>query len=110
MIAALNDKELIAPLTFGGHCNTIVFEAWLEQSLIPVLKEGQTVILDNATFHKSNRIKQLIEKAGCELLYLPPYSPDFNKIEHEWFPIKNRARKNIPSFASFREAIDAAFL
>lgn len=110
MIAALNGRKLLAPLTFEGYCNTAVFEAWLEQSLVPVLTEGQTVILDNATFHKSSRIKQLIEKAGCELLYLPPYSPDFNEIEHEWFPIKNRARKNVPLFSTFREAVDAAFL
>jgi transposase len=110
MIAALHDRKIIAPLTFEGHCNTAVFEAWVEQCLAPVLQEGQTIILDNATFHKSKKIKELIEKAACELLYLPPYSPDFNDIEHEWFPLKNRARKNIPLFDSFRDAVDAAFL
>ncbi len=47
---------------------------------------------------------------GAEILYLPPYSPDFNKIEHHCFAIKNRARKNIPLFTSFRHAVDSAFL
>lgn len=58
-----------------------------------MLLPGQTVILDNATFHKSEKIRERIEKANCTLKYLPPYSPDLNEIEHYWFPIKNRVRK-----------------
>ena len=54
MIAALNKKELQAPMTFEGYCNTKVVEAWVEHELVPILKPGQTVILDNARFHKSN--------------------------------------------------------
>ena len=50
-----------------------------------LLKPGQVVILDNATFHKSEKITQLVTLAGCQLNYLPPYSPDLNKIEHYWF-------------------------
>jgi transposase len=88
MIAALNKKKIIAPLTFEGHCNKEVFEAWFEQFLTPNLKPGQTVILDNAAFHKSNKINNLAERVGAEILYLPPYSPDFNEIEHQWFAIK----------------------
>jgi transposase len=57
-----------------------VFETWLETCLIPRLEPGQIVIADNATFHKSGRIFQLIEAAGCQLKYLPPYSPQLNKI------------------------------
>lgn len=52
------------------------------EMLIPQLKTGQTVILDNVSFHKSEKIRELIENAGCELQYLPSYSPDFNEIEH----------------------------
>jgi transposase len=54
------------------------------------------VILDNARFHKSKKIEQMITEAGCTLLYLAPYSPDLNGIEHAWFPIKNKI-KNIPT-------------
>jgi transposase len=68
------------------------------------------VILDNATFHKSKKIVEFTKRVGADILYLPPYSPDFNKIEHHWFAIKNRARKNIPLFKSFRQAVDSAFL
>lgn len=110
MIAALNKEKIIAPLTFEGYCNKDVFEAWFEQFLTPILRSGQTVILDNATFHKSKKIDDLAKGVGAEVLYLPPYSPDFNEIEHQWFAIKNRARKNIPLFESFRRAVDSAFL
>ena len=56
MVAALSGRKIIAPLTFEGHCNMDIFNKWFEQFLTPILKPGQTVILDNATFHKSNKI------------------------------------------------------
>jgi hypothetical protein len=56
-------------------------ETWLASCLLPLLNPGQVVVMDNATFHKGGRIEQLIQDAGCQLLYLPPYSPDLNKIE-----------------------------
>jgi transposase len=55
---------------------------WLETSLVPTLITGQVIVIDNATFfHKGGRIEELIQKAGCRLLYLPPYSPELNRIE-----------------------------
>jgi transposase len=54
---------------------------WLETSLVPTLITGQVIVMDNATFHKGGRIEELIQKAGCKLLYLPPYSPEWNRIE-----------------------------
>ena len=78
------------------------------RSVPPELKSGQTVILDNATFHQSQKIRELIKSAGCELLYLPAYSPDLNEIEHYWFPIKNRVRKSVGTIEDFRERVDAA--
>jgi transposase len=72
-----------------------VFETWLETCLIPRLEPGQIVIADNATFHKSGRIFQLIEAAGCQLKYLPPYSPQLNKIEGCWSWLKSQIRKQL---------------
>ena len=72
--------------------------------LLQTLLPGQTIILDNATFPKSERIRQLLEDADCELKYLPPYSPDLKEIEHQWVPIKNRARKIVDSREFFRES------
>jgi transposase len=81
-------------------------ETWLETCLIPVLEPGQVVIVDNATFHKGGRIEQLIQEAGCELLYLPPYSPDLNKIERCWSWLKSRIRKKLEQFDCLRDAIE----
>ncbi len=61
---------------------------------------GTWTNFDNATFHKSNKITELAKGVGAEILYLPPYSPDFNKIEHHWFAIKNRIRNSIHIFSS----------
>jgi hypothetical protein len=74
MIAALCNQNPIAPFTVEGACNRTVFEAWLENCLLPTLVTGQVVVMDNATFHKGGPIEQLIHKAGCKVLYLPPYS------------------------------------
>lgn len=72
-----------------------------------MLEPGQVVIVDNATFHKGGRIVQLIEAAGCRLLYLPPYSPDLNRIEKCWAWLKSRIRKCLPSAASLRDAMES---
>jgi transposase len=106
MIAALCQGQLMAPFTVEGSCNRSVFEIWLETCLIPVLKPGQVVVMDNATFHKGGRIEQLIQEAGCELLYLPVYSPDFNKIERCWSWLKSRIRKQLEQFEGLRDAME----
>jgi transposase len=106
MIAALCNQKLIAPFTVVGSCNRSVFEIWLETCLIPVLKPGQVVVMDNATFHKGGKIEQLIQEAGCQLLYLPAYSPDFNKIERCWSWLKSRIRKQLDQFDCLRDAIE----
>jgi hypothetical protein len=106
MIAAWCAQQLLAPFTVDGACNRAVFETWVEICLVPVLQPGQVVILDNATFHKGGRIQQLIEQAGARLLYLPPYSPDLNKIEHCWSWLKSRIRKYLSFFACLRDAME----
>ncbi len=64
-----------------GSTTSEVFEAYLEHVPAPTLQAGQVVVMDNLTAHKGGRVRELIEGRGCELLYLPPYSPDFNPIE-----------------------------
>lgn len=106
MIAAFCNAELSAPFTIEGACNRRVFEAWLQRCLVPTLKIGQVVVLDNATFHKGGRIEEMIIESGCELLYLPPYSPDLNKIERCWSWLKSRIRKCLNQFESLRDAME----
>jgi len=103
MIAAWCNHQLLAPFTVEGSCNRTVFEIWLETCLIPTLKPGQKLVIDNATFHKGGRIKELVEQAGCEVWYLPTYSPDLNKIERCWSWLKSRIRKQISKFKTLRD-------
>ncbi len=106
MIAALCNQNLIAPFTFVGACNRVVFETWLETCLLPTLEPEQVVVMDNATFHKGGHIQELIQNVGCELLYLPPYSPDLNKIEKCWSWLKSQIRKKLDQFDCLRDAIE----
>ncbi|WP_353307155.1 transposase [Spiroplasma ixodetis] len=83
---------------------------YVKNILIPVLKRGQIIVLDNATFHKSKLTQQLIENTGRKLLFLPPYSPNLNQIEHFWFDIKHNIRKILPNYwPNIKKAIDFVF-
>lgn len=93
MIGGLCGKQFQAPFMFEGHCNTVTFETYVEKVLVSSLKPGMSVVIDNASFHKSAKIKKMIEDAGCQLIFLPPYSPDLNPIEHYWHKIKTKIRK-----------------
>src|SRR5215207_8561785 len=80
-------------LAVEGATNREVFETYVEQMLAPTLRPAQVVVMDNLTAHKGERIRELIEQRGCELLYLPPYSPEFNPIEEAFSKIKARTRE-----------------
>ena len=82
IIAGLVNNKPIEPIVFNESCDTLLFEAWVEKFLIKELKPGQVVIIDNASFHKSKKTKELIESVTCSIIFLPPYSPDFNPIEN----------------------------
>lgn len=107
MIAAYCERQLSAPFTVEGPCNRVVFETWLERCLVPTLRPGQVVILDNATFHHGGRIAELIESAGCRLLYLPAYSPDLNRIEKCWAWLKSRVHKRLSDSPSLRQTMES---
>jgi transposase len=92
-------------LTVRGATTSAVFEAYVEQVLAPALRSGRVVVMDNLSAHKGERIKELIEGQGCQLLYLPAYSPDFNPIEEAFSKIKGLVRK---AEARTREALVAA--
>lgn len=110
LIAALKGSHLLAPMRFEGFGDTHVFNTWLEQVLLPELTPGQTVILDNASFHKSSKTHDLIASKGCTLKYLPTYSPDLNPIEHHWAIIKARLRKLMTPQHSLEQALDQTLM
>jgi transposase len=81
-----------ASLVVEGSTNGMVSESYLEEVLCPTLEKGQVVVMDNLSAHKGQRVRDLIEAKGCELIYLPPYSPDFNPIEGAFSKLKNYLR------------------
>ena len=109
MIAAWCQGKAFAPMTFTGHCDSVLVETWFAKVLVPELRPGQTVILDNASFHRQAKLRALLEPLGCYLLALPPYSPDLNKIEHLWHRIKSLVRHNHNPKLSFHQKVDTAF-
>ena len=109
IVAGYVNNRSIAPVTFTGSCNRVLFEAWVEQCLIKELETGQYVILDNAAFHKSKKVVELIESIGCKLIYLPPYSPDLNPIEKFWANMKRWIKQKILHNPSIRKVIDEFF-
>ena len=88
LIAARMDGRLQEPLLFEGTCDTVVFNTWLKTRLCPRLTAQHLVIMDNAAFHKSPATAELIQATGATLLFLPPYSPDFNPIEQDFSALK----------------------
>jgi transposase len=82
-----------ASLVVEGSTNTKVFETYLRKVLCPTLEEGQVVVMDNLSSHKGERVRELIEGRGCELIYLPSYSPDFNPIEQAFSKLKSYLRE-----------------
>lgn len=88
IIAGYVNRKTIAPMVFNGMCNSEIFNNWVEQFLIKELKSGQIVVMDNAAFHKSQKTRELLESVGCRLIFLPPYSPDYNPIEKFWANMK----------------------
>ena len=88
VVGALLASSLLTVSLFTGSINTAVFAAWLSQDLLPKLPEKSIIVMDNASFHKSSAIRQLIQNAGHLLLFLPSYSPDLNPIEHKWAQAK----------------------
>lgn len=105
-INALNMNYLIAPFLFEGSCTREIFETYLKLILVPKLRPGQVVVMDNASFHKYGNIEEIIHAAHCRILYLPTYSPDLNPIEHFWASIKNKIHKLLAE--PFTSLFDAA--
>jgi transposase len=105
IVSGYINKKAIAPMVFYGSCNTKLFESWVEQFLIKELKPGQVVIMDNASFHKSQKTKDLIESVKCKLVFLPPYSPDLNPIEKFWANMKRWIKQKISVFDSLYDTI-----
>ena len=90
---ALRVDGVTAPMVLDRPMNRVAFQAYIEQVLVPTLRRGDTVIMDNLPAHKGAEVRRAIEEAGATLRYLPPYSPDFNPIENAFSKLKAYLRK-----------------
>lgn len=111
-VGALRLSGVTAPMTLDGAMNGAAFLAYVEQVLVPTLRPGDIVVMDNLPAHKPPAIREAIERAGAELRFLPPYSPDFNPIEMAFSKIKallkKAAARTVASlWEAIRDAIDA---
>ena len=105
LIGALSWQGLETALTIEGAADGAVFETFVEHYLCPVLEPGTIVVWDNLSTHKSAKVRQLIEEAGCWVVFLPTYSPDLNPIELAWSKVKQFLRT---AGARTRESLEEA--
>ena len=93
LVAGLRLSGIVAPFVLDGAINRTAFETYVDKVLVPELSSGDVVIMDNLSSHKGPQVRAMIEAAGAGLLYLPPYSPDFNPIENAFAKLKALLRK-----------------
>jgi transposase len=92
-VAGLRTSGMVAPMVLDGPINSVAFQAYVDQVLVPELRPGDIVVMDNLGSHKGAGVREAIEAAGASLLYLPPYSPDFNPIENAFAKLKAKLRR-----------------
>lgn len=109
IVAGQCGKRIVAPLQYSGTMDGALFVHWFCTMLLPSVKAGSVIVMDNARFHQKKVLHELAEAAGCHVLFLPPYSPDLNPIEHFWAWLKNRLRKTLSNFNSLDDAISSCF-
>ncbi len=108
LVAAQMGKEIIVPCQYTGTMHHELFEEWFENHLLAALPEGTVIVMDNASFHRKKQLDCLARKCNCRLIFLPPYSPELNPIEHFWSWLKRALRKILPKLDSLDDAIFAA--
>lgn len=96
LLAVLGWEGIVAWDIQSGSVKAPVVETFVREKLLPHLKTGETLVLDNASSHQRSLLEPLLASVGCSLMYLPPYSPDFNPIELVWRPVKARVRREEP--------------
>jgi transposase len=107
IIAGKSKGKIYAPLVHKNTTNSDIFNTWLKEYLLPEVGREKIIVMDNASFHKNKKTREIIEAGGCTLVYLPPYSPDLNPIERFWSWLKRKIRSIMHNFSSLDEAIDS---
>lgn len=105
VVAARFGDKLIAPLCYTESTTGAFFTEWFRKTLVKAIPKGSTVIMDNASFHPKKKLKNLARRHGIRLLFLPPYSPDFNPIEKDWANMKRALADILPQVLTLDLAI-----
>jgi len=108
-VAGLNGNETIALMPYAGTMNAKLFNQWFAGMLCPELQTGSVIIMDNAPFHIKKKLYAIAKAKGMVLLFLPPYSPDKNPIEHLWANIKRYLKIHIEKYPNLLSAIYGYF-
>jgi transposase len=109
IVAAQKGKTILSPLQYDGTMDSTLFEIWFTSQLLPSLPINTVIVMDNASFHRKNKLFGFAEEAGQRLIFLPPYSPELNPIENFWAWLKRYLRKSILSHVCFDDAVCSAF-
>lgn len=111
IIAGLMKKKLKEAIYFKGTCDSKMFTHWFSKILVPSCPKKTVFILDNAAFHKKKELTKIAEERDCEILFLPPYSPDLNKIEHYWHKLKSKIKTTRKTFPDdFEKALQTSLM
>jgi transposase len=105
VIGAKLEGEVFAVKCYAQNANGVFFEDWFEKELLAKMPGGYTFIMDNASFHRKNRLGEIAKKYGGNLLFLPAYSPDYNPIEKAWANMKKSLVDIIPKYDALEESI-----
>jgi transposase len=109
IVAAKCGDRVVAPMIYDGTTDSAIFEFWFEKMLLKSIPKYSVIVLDNAAFHRKAKLRRLAASADCEVLFLPPYSPDLNPIEEFWGWLKSRLRKTLMLSDSFSDALMDCF-
>jgi len=109
VVAAKCGSVIVEPMIYDGTTNSVLFEQWFENALLKAIPTGSYCILDNATFHRKSTLYDMAQRAGCTVIFLPPYSPDLNLIEKYWAWLKKQLKKILPHYDDFMDALSGCF-
>ena len=110
IVAAQLGRQILAPLQYEGTMDSHLFEAWLETRLMRELPSECVIVMDNAAFHRKRRLALIAQKYGHSIIFLPPYSPEYNPIENFWAWLKGRLKNVLPYFECFDDALCRCFM
>lgn len=109
IVAAKCGDKIVAPFIYDGTTDSTLFEYWFEHMFLKSVPKYSVAILDNATFHRKAKLRELANNVNCEVLFLPPYSPDLNVIEKYWAWLKHKLRRILSARSDFYDAITECF-